>query len=354
MSNRGTSDWAYIELAMEIKQQTGFIAPDSFDDGSSEEHTPDLEALRIMRSQDSRTKVGRATSFWDGLSPDDSLASQATPIAKQHEWQGATTETLEPISGVPYSKTRIYGRHAGGEWIFFGVREPGIRMREFWAKYDPDETRGDCGGSDLSLSASPEPVDSKPRVGARSKRCQQTPMVNDKNGVRKSATPPPNANTRTKRSLALKGNVDSTDGLQLTRQPHMEAFVRPRLASTSNAAQEINGKGGPARRKTSSKATAVSRSTKKAKGDATLALQFEGKTLTTKDDKQKVDIPTPMRRTPALDKPTRQAEKKQKPTQARGNAKVTKQKKLNERVPALSAHKMRTRTQGPAENLQLS
>ena len=33
---------------MEIKQQTGCIGPDSFDQSSTEENTPDLETLRVM------------------------------------------------------------------------------------------------------------------------------------------------------------------------------------------------------------------------------------------------------------------------------------------------------------------
>jgi hypothetical protein len=350
---------------MEIKQQTGCMGPNSLDHlygDETEKSTPDPETLRIMLDPNSYVLSGGQSS-WALLPPEERQAREANleaqQLASQEEIgklyeERAKTEAIEPISGVPYSKTRIYGRHEGGEWIFFGVREPGMRMREFWAKYDPDDTRGDCGGSDLSLSASPEPVASNPRVGARSKQSQPRSKATAKDRVKKSTTPPPTANTGTRRSLAYKGNVDSMNVQQLPPSPHMEAFGRPILAPTLKAAQEMNGKGGPARRKTSPQTKAASTSTKKVKKDTSLALQPGTRTSTTKNERKVVDIPAPQRRTPAPKKPTRQAEKKQKPTIARGNARVTKQKKVKERAPAPSAHKMRTRAQGPAENLQLS
>ena len=352
-----------LQTGMQIKQQTGCMGPDSFDDSSTEGNTPDPQMLDIMRNYDPNAKFERAApSSWDRLSPEERETGEPITLVQHLESQEEMSklydergdnEAIEPISGVSYSKTRIYGRHEGGKWIFFGVREPGMRMREFWAKYDPGNTRGDCGGSDLSLSASPEPVASNPRVGASSKRSQQTSTVNGKNRVRKSATPPPTANTRTRRLLAFKGNSDSTDVLQLSRQLHVEAFGRYRPAPASKTAQITNDERRPARKKTSSEAAAAIRSTKQTKKQTSLALHPEARAPTTEKDRKVMDIPALQRRAPALKKLTSPAKKKQKSTIARGNAKVTKQKKVKERAPASSAHRMRTRAQGPAENLQL-
>ena len=240
--------------------------------------------------------------------------------------------------------------------MFFGVREPGMRMKEFWARYDPDNTRADCGGSNLSSSATPEPVVPIPRVGGKSKRSQQTPKVNAKHRVENSATPPPIVNTKTRRSLASKVDAERTDTLQSTQQPEVEASISQRPARASTIARTLSVEKKSTRTKGTPKAAAASRNTKRTRESTSLVREPEARTSATMNDGRMMDVLAPRRLAPVPKKPTKQAEKKQKQKHStvQGNAKVTKQKTLKKRTLAPSPHKMRTRAQGPAGNLQLS
>ena len=52
-------------------------------------------------------------------------------------------ELREPISGALYEERRVYTRNEGEKWKFWGIQEDGMTLKEFWSKYDPENTRGD-------------------------------------------------------------------------------------------------------------------------------------------------------------------------------------------------------------------
>lgn len=306
----------------------------------------------------------------------------------------------EPISGALWDDERVYTRDdGGGEWKFWGIMEPGMILEDFWAKHDPDNTRGKDESQDEEAGSTPGSfTESQPaslpckEVVKKPQRKRQNPQTKVSNKVSKSKTSTPCVNKRTHRSLGSEkdkgieeyveqarsdeAHVSFSDGeeqertiahtYQMQKKP-----VGRRAVPDSKTANPTSAKA----RRGRPRATAPLPPTDQAMDliedvenvHSTPAKRPRGRPRASAPLDQAMDLnedvgsiqPTPPKRprgrppkqhTPKMIKETG---KERKSPAAKGNARVTKLKKSQKPPAAPSTHNMRTRARGPVKMLLL-
>ena len=280
-------------------------------------------------------------SSWDGWSPARVRAAKAEGRAWQLAAQKSYRERSaaaaaapgayrfdEPEPGATPNDVRVYTKLKSGEFKYWGIRDDDMEIEDFWAKFDPENTRYQDDNEDnpVDLGSTENESSSNnhtPHVNAAARlgRRQKTPQINPQHRVRKSPSLTPQINKRTRQSLAAKVGT------------------------------EIAGLG----EKTPG--------TSAAKNTSALPVQTSGKPkVRGRPRKAPPSVPEPTfpnidltpstpakrkRGRPAKTKSQSKSSAKQDRPAAESNAKITKPKQRKQKTQAPSIHAMRTRAKGP-------
>ena len=281
-------------------------------------------------------------SSWDSWPPERVRAAKAErralQLAAQKEYRERSAAAAaapgayrfdEPEPGATSNDVRIYTKLKSGEFKYWGVIDDDMDMEDFWAKFDPDNTRYQDDNEDDPLelgSAETASPSNKltPRVSAATglERRQKTPQINPQHRVRKSPSVTPQINKRTRKSLAAKVGAGIA-GLN-ERTP------------VTGAANNTLGIGKPRGRGRPRKAEARNAEPPGPNIDLTSSTPAKRK-----------------RGRPAKTKAKSVPSAKQDRPAAESNSKITKLKRRKQSFQAPSIHAMRTRAKGPVSSSKM-
>ena len=236
----------------------------------------------------------------------------------------------EPEPGATSNDVRIYTKLRSGEYKYWGVIDDDMDIEDFWAKFDPEDTRyqDDNADNPLDLELTENKTSSNnptPRAGAAaaSARRQKTPQIDPQHRVRKSPSVTPQTNRRTRKSLAARVDAGIT-GLD-ERAPRTVAVKDNSAKNLPIQASGIpRGRGRP----------------RKAQPSTPEPSRPNTNHVTLTQVKRKRGRPA---KTKVQPKPLA---KHDRPA-AESRAKITKPKQKKQSSQAPSVHAMRTRAKGP-------
>ena len=308
-------------------------------------------------------------SSWDGLPPEKIRALKAQGHAWQRAAQKRYTEELaaaaaapggydpnEPEPGATTNDVRVYTKLKNGEYKYWGIRDDDMEIEDFWAKFDPDNTRYEDDNEENPMDPVPAQITSStnnpsPRasVSPRPTRSQNTPQINAKHRVRKSATVTPQASKRTRKSLATKVSAGLA-GLDKQVPEIQKTTSRSRRSAAHLATVERSDAHAKGPKESDAATSTPTQALGKAKGRGRPRNVQSGVPDSTNLNADVV-TPSPAKRKPgrpAQTKPASKISAKQDRPAAESNAKITKPKQRTQRTLAPSIHAMRTRAKGSA------
>ena len=312
-------------------------------------------------------------SSWDGWSPERVRAAKAEGRAWQLAAQKSYRERSaaaaaapgayrfdEPEPGATPNDVRVYTKLRNGEYKYWGIRDDDMDIEDFWAKFDPENTRYQDDNEDNPLvigsaeTASPSNIPT-PRISAASvlERRQKTPQVNSQHRVRKSPSVTPQINKRTRRSMDAKMGA-GPPGLD-ERVPDVPESTSKSRRSVAHLAtvEDSDTQATRPRRSGAGKNTSAKDLPVQALGKP----RGRGRPRKVQPSILEPTCPNAdlTSSTPAKRKRGRPAKAKVQPKSlakldrptAESNAKITKPKQRKQRSQAPSVHAMRTRAKGP-------
>ena len=282
------------------------------------------DAERLEEEAEKNTPEGRRKAAKE---------AEAEIVRKRHGWESrAWALPLDGFKGIPDSaedqELEIYTRTYDLEHQYWGTKPVGMSIWDFWEIYDPEVTRYDHANQETP--AIPEPATATPPINARvqrnkskakSRRRQNQSNTNSTHRVTKTTIPKVNKDTR--KSLADKidaGNSGLEDQMRVVKGG-------------------VRARGRPTRNKTAVAISPAEEKTVKSKAIVRHNVPPQTK--------------RPRGRPPANAKPTDRRSNQTNTPVVQGKARITKSSRKEQRPPAPSTHKMRTRRAGPAEPLQL-
>lgn len=282
-------------------------------------------------------------SSWDSWPPERVRAAKAERRAWQLAAQKSYSERSaaaaaapgayrfdEPEPGATPDDVRVYTKLKNGEYKYWGIRDDDMDIEDFWAKFDPENTRYQDDNEDNPLdlgSAENESSSHNPTppvsAAAGLKRRQKTPQINPQHRVRKSPSVTPQSNKRTRKSLAAKVGAGIAG---LDKQVPGTGAAKD--ASSPNLPVQISGK--PRGRGRPRKAQPSIPEPSCPNTDLTPSTPVKRK-----------------RGRPAKTMVQSKSSAKQDRPAAESKAKIAKPKQKKQRSQAPSIHAMRTRAKGP-------
>lgn len=282
-------------------------------------------------------------SSWDNWSPERVKAAKAEGRAwqmaaqKQYRERSAAAAAApgayrfdEPEPGATSNDVRIYTKLKNGEYKYWGIRDDDMEIEDFWAKFDPNNTRYQDDNEDNPLdigSAENVPLSNIPTPRASAaiglERRQKTPSINSQHRVRKSPSVTPQINKRTRKSLAAK--IDTGIARIDERAPQTGAAKTTSAKNLSDQASgKARGRGRPRKAQPSIPEPSCPNT------DLTSSTPAKRK-----------------RGRPAKMKVQSKSSAKQDRAAAESRAKIMKPNQRKEHSQAPSTHAMRTRAKGP-------
>ena len=319
----------------------GMFRPGDFKD--SNETTSFVPGSKPMRVDPKEFNILPGSS-WDSWPPERVRAAKAKRRAWQLAAQKEDAEESaaaaaapgayrfdEPEPGATANDVRIYTKLKSGEYKYWGVIDDDMDIEDFWAKFDPENTRYQDDNEDNPLeveSAENESFSNNPtpRVSAAAglERRQKTPQINPHHRVRKSPSVTPQIEKRTRKSLAAKvgagiaGLDKRVPGTSAAENLPVQASGKPRGRGRPRKEQpSIPEPSGPTTDLTPSTSA-------KRKRGRPAKTNFQSK-------------PSAKQGKPA----------------AKSNAKITKSKQKEQRSQVPSTHAMRTRAKGPVSGSRI-
>ena len=270
---------------------------------------------------------------------------------------------FEPEPGATTKDIRIYTKLGGGEYRYWGVQDLDETMEEFWARIDPDNTRGRLANGILPAPAIPTSSKSaspRPNTASRSNGRRKAPTVNSKHRVEKPAIV-----TQGRQKGIRKALPNKIEGKVLGMYDQTQDLANGTTQEPTVATVSL-GPSWPDKAGSSHPTNCVSNSTSKttARGrvrqmhpeivDSSPPDAADRRTSTTGNPpKFKRGRPAKQEQ-PTKSQRSHELSKKQRRPPAENKAKVTKSKLKMDRPTAPSIHKMRTRARGSAENIHIS
>lgn len=315
----------------------------------------------------------------DGWSPARVRAANAEhrawQLAARKAWAeesaAAAANVTGPEPGATYSDIRVYTRLKDGQYKYWGVKDDGMTIEDFWSRTDPENTREDDNHQNVLIDLVPahtEPLSNSqsPRVTAapRPRRTQKTPEVNPKHRAKKSATVTPPVNKSTRKSLATKLDAKHP-GLDEQVRDITESVPKGRRSAAHPAVVERSDRqiNEPLKRSDVIKKIPVEPPREQVgRGRRRKVQPGVVNSVRPKAADQRNSQPadpasaSPPKRTrgrPAKENPSMKSSGKQRRPATENKAKITKPKKEKQHSSAPSSHKMRTRARGPAQHPQL-
>ena len=308
-------------------------------------------------------------SSWDSWPPERVRAAKAERRAmqlaarKEYAEESAAAAAApgayrfdEPEPGATPNDVRIYTKLKSGEYKYWGVIDDDMDIEDFWAKFDPENTRylDDNEDNPLDLGSAENDSSSnvpKPRASAaaRLERRQKTPQIDREHRVRKPPSMPPRTNNRTRRSLAEVGTGVAGLEKQVPDVPESTSKSRRPVAHLVSVEESDAHATRPRRSGTAKNPPVQSNPKPRGRGRPRKAqpsiLQPTGPNtdLTSTPAKRK-------RGRPAKTKIQSKPSAKQDRPAAESRAKITKPRQKKQRSQAPSVHAMRTRAKGPASS----
>ena len=323
-----------------VYHNVGMFRPGSFKNSTeSSSFVPGSKPM-IVDPKDFNALPG---SSWDSWSPERVKAAKAEGRAWQLAAQKSYRERSaaaaaapgayrfdEPEPGATSNDVRIYTKLKSGDFKYWGVIDDDMDIEDFWAKFDPENTRYLDDNEDNPLeqgSAENGSLSNNPtlRVSAATglKRREKTPQNNPQHRVCKSPSVTPQTDKRTRQSLAAKIHA-GISGLD-ERPPETGAAKNTSAKNlTVQASGKSRGRGRPRKvqpsfvEPTSPNTDPISSTPAKRKRGRPAKTEVQPKS------------------SPKLQRPA-----------AERNAKITKPKQRRQRSQAPSTHAMRTRAKGP-------
>ena len=278
---------------------------------------------------------------------EESAAAAAAPGAYRFD---------EPEPGATPNDVRVYTKLKSGEYKYWGIRDDDMEIEDFWAKFDPENTRYQDDNEDnpLDLGSARHGSPSKysaPGISAASGSSmrQGTPKNNHQHRVQKSPSVTPQINKRTRRPLATKvgagiagfdehvpefperASKGRRSGAHLATVEKLDAHAtRPRRSGTSAKNPLVQAPGKPRGRGRPRKVRPDILEPSCPNTDFTLSTPAKRK-----------------RGRPAKESSQSKSSAKQDRPAAESTARITKPKQRKQRSPAPSIHGMRTRAKGP-------
>ena len=281
---------------------------------------------------------------------EESAAAAAAPGAYRFD---------EPEPGATPNDVRVYTKLKSGEYKYWGIRDDDMEIEDFWAKFDPENTRYQDDNEDNPLDLGSARHDSPsnnstPGISApsRSSTRQKTPKINPQHRVQKSPSVTPQINKRTRRSLATKVGAGVAGlGGQVPGFPESTSKGRRSVAHLSTAEELDAHSTRPRRSDTSAKDPPVQAPGKSRGRGRPRKLQ----PTILEPSRPNTDFlsSTPAKRKrgrPAKTKVQSKSSAKQDRPAAESSAKITKPKQRKQRFQAPSIHAMRTRAKGPVSS----
>ena len=350
---------------METRVCWGLVAPTNVtEEKQVVSTTPDPETLKIMLAHDAYAKWEKAgPSNWDLMSNEERKAmlkkrdeTQSQPWIPPGGPRPPYAERREPISGALYDERRVYTRKQGEEWKFWGIQEDGTTLEEFWAKYDPENTRNECESEDGESEAICAPfaagsLSKHRRTSGKPRQSKQKVGKQPSGKVSKSRTSPPSNMKNSHRSLGSEKDttIQQNDGR-----------VRRRAAEPSGKSKTVQGSkehrvtGNPQETEHEQQlSAAMPQSTKPGRGRPRKAapVPATGHVLNSNEEAP-LDEPTVASKRPRGRPPKQRNRKtgeenksKRKLPSRERKARITKPRQTP-KPPAPSTHKMRTRAKG--------
>ena len=318
-------------------------------------------------------------SSWDSWPPERVRAAKAErralQLAAQKEYRERSAAAAaapgayrfdEPEPGATSNDVRIYTKLKSGEYKYWGVIEDDMDMEDFWAKFDPEDTRYQDDNEDNPLdigsaeTASPSNIPT-PRIGVASgvERRQKTPQRNPQHRVQKSPSVTPQINKRTRRSLGAKEGAEiAGPDKQVRDVPESSSKSRRSVAHLATV-EESDAHATRPRRSGAAKNTSAKNPPVQTPGKprgrgrprkvqpSILEPTFPSTDLTSSTSAKR------KRGRPAKTKSQSKSSAKPDRPAAEGKAKITKPKQRKRRSQAPSIHAMRTRAKGPVSGSRI-
>ncbi|KAM0805761.1 hypothetical protein BDR22DRAFT_816646 [Usnea florida] len=311
-------------------------------------------------------------SSWDSWPPERVKAAKAQRRAWQLAAQKSYSERSaaaaaapgayrfdEPEPGATPNDNRVYTKLKSGEFKYWGIRDDDMKIEDFWAKFDPENTRlqddNEDNPLDLGLpengSSSNNPT---PRTSADSgsAKVQKIPQIDREHRGQISPSVPPRTNKRARRSLAeVGGGVVGLDK-QVSDVPESTSKSRRPVAHLINVEESDAHATGPRRRGTAMKTSAKKPSVQSSGKPRGRGRPRKVQPSILEPTSSNIDLTssTPAKRKrgrPAKTKNQSKPSAKQGRPAAESKAKITKPKQKKQRSQAPSIHAMRTRAKGP-------
>ena len=307
-------------------------------------------------------------SSWDSWSPERVRAAKAEGRAwqlaaeKEDAEESAAAAAApgayrfdEPEPGATPNDVRVYTKLKNGEYKYWGIRDDDMDIEDFWAKFDPGNTRDQDDNEDNPLelwSAENESAsnNSTPRINAAAglERRQKTPQINPQHRVRKSPSVTPQINKRTRKSLAAKvgAGIAGLDK-QVPDVPESTSKGRRSVAHLATVEKSDAHATGPRRSGAAKNLPVQAQGKPRGRGRPRKVQPSILEPICPNTD---LTSSTPAKRKrgrPAKTKFQSKSSTKQDRPAAESNAKITKSKQRKQRSQAPSIHAMRTRAKGP-------
>ncbi|MCJ1449753.1 hypothetical protein MMC28_000081 [Mycoblastus sanguinarius] len=353
---------------------SGMHGPDAFDTTPSPTGSPD-PALEIIRANHEAYKNFKVVgSSLDNWSPERRRIAQA----EQGAAQIALSEKLErerpwaantgPEPGASYDDTRVYTHTKEGGYRYWGVREPGMSIQQFWAIHDPENSRNlvcsqvtEEKDTSISGGCSGQRPKTSIKTTAKSKRSQQKAGASSKYEIKKSTRPSLADKRNTRRSLAKEIENRHANVLSLAQNNRDQVNSSKRPIQSRGSVKPPAAKK-PPNKIDSSKPTVYlpqisTQTSQQSRSRGSHVPRANPSSLAEKIQENVVTAPLLPRkrhqgRTSTKPKSARKASKEQKTQAVRGEPRVSKARKLIMQS-SMPSHPMRTRAKGPADELQL-
>ena len=357
-----------------IYYNVGMFRPGDFKD--SAETTSFVPGSKPMKVDPKEFNILPGSS-WDSWSPERVRAAKAERRAWQLAAQKEDAEESaaaaaapgayrfdEPEPGATVNDGRVYTKLRSGEFKYWGIMDDDMDEEDFWAKFDPENTRYQDDNADNPLelgsaengfsSSNPTPRISADSVSARG---QKTPQINREHRVRKSPSMPSRTNKRTRRSLAEVGAGVAGLEKQVPDVPGSTSKGRRPVAHPVSVVEPDAHATGPRKSGTAKNASAKNLSVQSSKKPRGRGRPRKVQPSILEPTSPNIDTSS----TPAKRKRGRPAKMivqskpsaKQDRSAAESKAKVTKPKQKKQRSQAPSIHAMRTRAKGPVSSTNI-
>lgn len=312
--------------------------------------------------------VGGASN-WDSWSPDQIQAAEAErdkrQLAAQKAWKEKSAVAAaapgawkpdEPEPGATASDVRVYTKLKNGQFKYWGVREDDMTIEDFWAKFDPENTRDHDDNEEGPINLVPAQTtlsannpSSRTSASPRSTKSPETPQMCHQHRVRKSETVTPQASKRTRKSLATKVRAGLA-GLDKQAPDILETTPRSRgsAAPGANVERSYADTKGTRRSNAATGIPAQAPAKLKARGRPRKVQSGTPNPTHLNADVVPSSLAKRKRGRPAQTKSYSNTPANKHRPAAENNAKITKPNQRMQRSPAPSVHAMRTRAKGPA------